>query len=79
MSKSCMGKFNGSEGHMWYSAEEHGRCSNDHIFDSPQHGSQGRGGRGLPTQEESADNLSNTMSGYRGEGVGGKDHMWSAH
>jgi hypothetical protein len=55
---------------------EHGRRSNDHLSDSPQDGSQGRApyARG-----ESAENLSDTMNGYRGGGAGGKDRVWSAH
>jgi hypothetical protein len=44
---------------------EHGRRSNDHLSDSPQDGSQGR----PPcTPGESAENLSDSMSGYRGGG-----------
>jgi hypothetical protein len=36
---------------------EHGRCSNDHLSDSPQDGSQGRA-RYTGGLEESAENLS---------------------
>jgi hypothetical protein len=48
---------------------EHGRCSNDHLSDSPQDGSQGRA---RYTRGESAENLSNSC---RGVGVGGKDRV----